>query len=265
MLRKISYATAILSVLSLMGCGGADPEGLYAANPTPTPLPTLADIQETIFTPICADCHTQDTAPQGLNLSSLTLSYDNLVNVEAGQQPGNPDSPILRVDPGNADGSYLVQKIIEGGAIQDSRMPEGRTPLTDEQITMIRSWIDQGAPRNNDATSVVSTKVQVMPEQIEYAIKLSGDIAPASISPGSALIYFVSGDERILGRTEFTALTVEGRNLLVSYTAPPPIAYERIELQLNNPAHSALLDTQGRYVDINGDGEPGGMLLHVYP
>ena len=294
---------AMVSALFLVGCGGADPDQLYDEDPTsgpgatttptpeptvtveptptvtvtatPTPTPTLtptptpatlAEIQTAIFSPICMECHSQPAPPQGLDLSSAAVSFANLVNVAAGQQPGNPDPPILRVEPGDPDGSYIVHKVQGDATILGNRMPAGGVdPLSANQIAMIRSWIQAGAMENATSTKLLNTKVQVGPAFLQYRIKLSSALDPASITPGSALVYFTAEGQRVLGAAEHTELAVEGQTLVVSYRAAPPIAYDQIELQLNHPSYSALLDTQGRYVDVDSDGVPGGMLLHVYP
>ncbi|MDH3547439.1 MAG: hypothetical protein OEN22_10080, partial [Gammaproteobacteria bacterium] len=53
---------------------------------------------------------------------------------------------ILRVAVGDADNSYLIQKL-EGTAAQGSRMPQGGPFLDQETIDVIRLWIDAGAPQ----------------------------------------------------------------------------------------------------------------------
>ena len=66
-------------------------------------------------------------------------SYANLVNVASHEVPS-----LKRVEPGDPDNSYLVQKI-EGTAAVGGRMPLGRAPLTAAQIALIRQWISEGA------------------------------------------------------------------------------------------------------------------------
>ena len=50
----------------------------------------------------------------------------------------------LIVDPGNAAGSPLVDKI-DGGGQLGSRMPLGRAALSQGEITAISDWINRGA------------------------------------------------------------------------------------------------------------------------
>jgi len=55
----------------------------------------------------------------------------------------------LRVIPGNAGGSYLIQKLEGAADIVGLRMPRNGPPfLTDAQVGLIRQWITDGA-RNN--------------------------------------------------------------------------------------------------------------------
>jgi hypothetical protein len=104
--------------------------------------PTLASIQDNVFTPICTACHTgpaSSTLPSGLDLTSVDESFDNLVGVASVQQPA-PD----RVTPGDPDNSYLIQKL-EGMAAAGMQMPLGLPPLDQSTIDAIRQWITDGA------------------------------------------------------------------------------------------------------------------------
>jgi len=107
---------------------------------------TLDSIQANVFTPTCAvaGCHTGPSGPMlptGLDLSSADASFANLVDVQSLQ-----DAPVLRVDAGNADASYLIHKL-EGTAAVGGRMPQGGPPLDVDTIAAIREWINNGAAR----------------------------------------------------------------------------------------------------------------------
>lgn len=102
-----------------------------------TPVDYATEIQP-IFTARCLDCHIGGGAPHGLELDE-GKSYSKLVNVNSKEVP-----TLKLVKPGNPDNSYLVQKL-EGTAAVGVRMPQFRTPLTDEQIALIRRWITEGA------------------------------------------------------------------------------------------------------------------------
>ena len=79
--------------------------------------------------------------PSGMNLSSANASFDALVNVQSLQVS------LDRVEPGNPDMSYLVQKL-EGTQAVGTRMPQGQAPLSQAMIDMVRQWITDGAQNN---------------------------------------------------------------------------------------------------------------------
>jgi hypothetical protein len=91
-----------------------------------------------IFNQRCDQCHSGSSAPQGLRLDAAN-SYTDLVNVDSHEVPS-----LKRVEPGDPDNSYLVQKV-EGTADVGGRMPLGGERLSDEDIDLIRQWISEGA------------------------------------------------------------------------------------------------------------------------
>jgi hypothetical protein len=66
-------------------------------------------------------------------------SYMLLVGVSSGQDPA-----LNRVEPGDPDNSYLIQKL-EGTASGGARMPLNGSPLAQSTIDTIRQWITDGA------------------------------------------------------------------------------------------------------------------------
>ncbi len=125
---------------ALSGC----PSG---ATPTPTEPATFAAIRDEIFVPRCAlpTCHDAASAAGGLRLTADT-AYDDLVGVEP-QVEVVRDAGVLRVDPGAPDNSFLITKLISPPLGQGSRMPAIGDPLTDDEVALIRAWIDAGAAR----------------------------------------------------------------------------------------------------------------------
>ena len=107
--------------------------------------PNLAAIQERIFDRSCAasSCHDADLPEAQLNLSSVTDSAQNLIDVNSVQIPSS-----LRVAPGDSGASYLVNKIT-GVAIANgtARMPLNADGfvLCEPEVDVIRQWIDDGA------------------------------------------------------------------------------------------------------------------------
>lgn len=112
-------------------------------NPVPV---TLTQIQNSVFGPICSGCHSGPTSgnlPSGMNLSSAAASHAALVNVQSLQV-----ASLDRVEPTDADNSYLIRKLEGGPGIIGDRMPQGGPFLDQATIDMIRQWIDEGAPNN---------------------------------------------------------------------------------------------------------------------
>ena len=138
------------TLLWLAGCGGGgsgyglDSNGQPSTPGTPTDpdamTATFASIQAKVFTPVCTGCHTGAGAPQGLRLDAAN-SYAMLFNVASNEVPS-----LKRVAAGDSANSYIVQKL-EGHAAVGARMPLGGPYLDANTITLIRQWIDKGAPQ----------------------------------------------------------------------------------------------------------------------
>ncbi|HVU27900.1 MAG TPA: c-type cytochrome domain-containing protein [Verrucomicrobiae bacterium] len=88
-----------------------------------------------IFDAACLKCH-DSTKPK----IAAKLSLDTL----AGTLKGSRDGAVVK--PGDSAHSDLVLSVAHVGD-PDSFMPKGKgaKKLTDEQIGLIRAWIDQGA------------------------------------------------------------------------------------------------------------------------
>jgi hypothetical protein len=100
-----------------------------------------ADIQEVFDRIGCSTSGCHGTAQSaGLDLRSGN-AYDNLVNVQALSER------VVRVIPGDANGSYLVIKL-EGRQTAGARMPLNGTALDNIDLTNIKNWINNGAPNN---------------------------------------------------------------------------------------------------------------------
>ncbi|MFK8016785.1 MAG: Ig-like domain-containing protein [Gammaproteobacteria bacterium] len=131
--------------LLLDGDGDGTAGGDYVARwsidtAVPPPQATWRSIQDEVFTSLCVVCHVAGGQAAFLPLDEGS-SYDALVGV-----PSIEVATALRVEPLNADDSYLVQKL-EGTAAVGARMPLGGDPLPAATIAAVRSWIDTGAVR----------------------------------------------------------------------------------------------------------------------
>ena len=152
---------AVALAAALGGCAG-NGHGLDAnGNPItpgsggPEPLTaTLQSIQDNIFTPICTRCHIGASAPEGLQLDAAH-SYSLLVGVPSTEQPA-----VLRVNPGNPDISYIVEKLEGAPGISGVQMPFGGPYLPQSTIDVVKQWIAAGAPKGAAAAPSEPTAKQ---------------------------------------------------------------------------------------------------------
>ena len=129
---------AALLALGLAGCGGDSGDGM---GPSPQGV-TLLDVQTQVLTPRCAisGCHVGSGAPFGLDMSSVSASSANLIDVASAEMPA-----LMRVHPGDAAGSYLYMKVSGDPSILGDPMPASGGALSDGDIDLIARWIDGGA------------------------------------------------------------------------------------------------------------------------
>ena len=130
-------AAAGVRFATALGAPAVTNADFVVVNPVVVAVDYATEIQP-IFSSRCTECHVGAAAPQGLRLDAAN-SYANLVGVASNEVPS-----LQRVEPGDPDNSYLVQKV-EGTAAIGSRMPLGGSPLSDAQIELIRRWISEGA------------------------------------------------------------------------------------------------------------------------
>jgi hypothetical protein len=140
MIRRLSIVCVTTSLaLSVLGALGADKKSVDLAKLPPasdkTGVTYATDIKP-IFDKSCVRCH-------GAEKPKAKLRLDNLEGVLKGGEDGK------MIKPGDSAGSILVHNIAQAGD-PDAYMPPPRNranigPLTKEQVSLIRAWIDQGA------------------------------------------------------------------------------------------------------------------------
>ena len=145
----LAAASVALSLaVGAAGCGGGgsssptSPSGTGSDMRTVQADPSYGSVVQEIFERrgcTASTCH-GSAVSAGLTLQR-GASHAALVNVQATSEP------IIRVIPGNADGSYLVIKL-EGRQAVGTRMPQTGTPLDSIDLTNIKNWINQGAKNN---------------------------------------------------------------------------------------------------------------------
>jgi mono/diheme cytochrome c family protein len=123
---------ALAAAFGLAFAASAQDAGTLPPASTKTGVTYDTDIKP-IFTASCGKCH-GDTKPRG-GITLTTLE---------GTLKGGTDGKILTV--GDSTKGSLVNAVAHIGD-PGSFMPKGKgaTPLTAEQVGLIRAWIDQGA------------------------------------------------------------------------------------------------------------------------
>jgi hypothetical protein len=110
----------------------------------PVPIGVAAPlevIQDTLFTPSCANsgCHDSRTKALQLDLSAGN-ARDALVNRPSVVRPAE-----LLVVPGRSQDSYLMEKVRPGGVHMGEKMPRNGRRLNACELAMLRGWINAGA------------------------------------------------------------------------------------------------------------------------
>ena len=121
----------LLSVAILpLGIGLAvqSPEAVARQAPQAGPVSFARQIAP-IFGAKCAECHGTETKEAGLDLSSYEAAM-------RGSEYGTV------IEAGDPAGSLLVEMVAAG------EMPQDADPLPEEEIALIRSWIQAGATNN---------------------------------------------------------------------------------------------------------------------
>jgi hypothetical protein len=144
--RLARSSATLVAALFVVACAG-DGTGVGGPGDTEPTAPTLSGDVQPILTGNCAfsGCHAGSSPAQGMNLSE-GQTFSSTVGVASNELP-----TMNRIEPGDADQSYLVNKIqgtqdAVGGS--GGQMPLGGTPLTTEQVTTIRAWVEAGAENN---------------------------------------------------------------------------------------------------------------------
>ena len=220
-------------------------------------VPLSADfdsIQANVFTPICSVCHSGATAPEGLMLDAQH-SYSLLVNVPSTEVPS-----IRRVDPGNPNNSYIIQKL-EGHAAVGNQMPLGQPPLPSSTIAFIAQWITDGAPPGQSASAAAAFAVTAVAPldgaTLDHApthmvVTFTRELDATHLDETSARLERIRHIDTVDGtgqRQEITSVPIDlripsanGRTLLLTPRQPLPDGDYQIVLSSEPADELAALD-----------------------
>ena len=127
-------------------------------------------VYEDMITPIfeakCLSCHNSQKSKGGL----LMTSYENLLHEG---KSGHPS-----VTAGDPMKSELYNRVVLPPTHEDHMPPEGKTPLSEKEIVLLKYWIESGATkelliteaRKNDSIAPVITLL--LPELNTYRLKM---------------------------------------------------------------------------------------------
>ena len=186
--RLHGIALALALTIAAAGCGGSSGGGSPDPGPGPDPNPsceadqqftsTFEGIQKVIFERHgCSEqiCH-GSSAQGGLNLSP-DVAYDNIYDKKA------LGVSMKLIEPGDNDRSYLWLKLAaatDPGSVEisGSPMPNGRPPLTADELELLRLWIYGGAPREGTVAGTEALLNACLPEPEPIIIKPLDPPAP---------------------------------------------------------------------------------------
>jgi hypothetical protein len=284
----IKPAICLVTSLLLLGCssgsggGGGEPPPPPPPPPPPsdppngaTLEPTFTSIQANVFTPICTACHAGSLPPEGLRLDAAS-SYGMLVGIASVQVPS-----LQRVNPGNPNSSYLIQKL-EGTAAVGVRMPADQPPLPQSTINVIRQWITDGAMQSEAASAqavrasgasiVPNSLIESVPETLIVMFDRDLDVSTAQLTTVSLMRSggdgsFDDGNEVEVAIDSVDVPLVNPRAIVIDLGGADDIE-DVYRLVLSGSGPSAIQDLAGNRLDGNwvqtfpsGDGTQGGDLV----
>ncbi len=278
MMPRSPHVWLLLTFLALSGCSAGSGEGLDSNG---RPLeegggsgPLVAEfqsIQDNVLTPSCTICHAGAAAPVGLRLDQGN-SFAMLVNVPSAQVPS-----LLRVNPGDPDNSYLIQKL-QGNASVGGRMPLNAAPLPQATIDVIRSWIAAGAQSPTDGgsgllprvTSVAPALDEVLAESPAEIFIVFNKEMDASTLNAMTIQLFASGGDGSFDDGNEVAITIGGISVAASGLSVSLdlsnalLTDDAYQVTLFGDGASFVLDGEGLRLDGDDDGAEGGDFESVF-
>jgi hypothetical protein len=127
---NIRHTLPVVSLLIVLGIAACDKEAPFRK------VTYVTDVKP-IVQEHCLECHV--AGKEGTEKSGFLMdSYEAVMK-------GTKFGPVIVPDSSESSSLYLL---VAGKADPSINMPHGKVPLSDEQITTIRLWIDKGAVKD---------------------------------------------------------------------------------------------------------------------
>ncbi len=118
--------------------------------------PNFASINQYIFQPKCASCHTSDNPKtHGIDLTSYVAIFNSNNSMPLGK-----GFIQFKHNRANAESSSLYVTVASG-----KMPPKPRPKLSPREIEAIRAWIENGAKEVEDASSSPPPQVELPPDR----------------------------------------------------------------------------------------------------
>lgn len=163
----------------------------------------------------CFDCHSQDTQESELRLDRKWAML----------QGGNSGEPAIQ--PGNAEGSYLIQLVsgIHAGKLMPPK--DSGDPLSAEQISLLKAWINEGAVWPGSDGADIPPEQQLSSEQRKHwAFQQIGKPDVPTVPEGWPADWHRNPIDA------FIASRLSNQNLIPSHRARPAVLMRRLWLDM---------------------------------
>ena len=147
--RTVIYSLTLLTIVA--GCGGVTmppgggDNGNSNGGSNGDTISFARDVQP-ILTTFCATCHVEGGLADFRGIALRLTEAEALDGLIGGMSVQDPS--LAFVVPGASASSLLFLKISMPDPPVGNRMPFELAPLEDDEIAIIREWIDQGAAAN---------------------------------------------------------------------------------------------------------------------
>jgi mono/diheme cytochrome c family protein len=163
-----------------------EPTKAQAAAPEQTQV--YAGIVQPILTANCVACHGPDKAEGKLRL-------DTIDGIRKGGEGG------AAIVAGRGASSEMIRRIWLPGTHKDAMPPSGRRPLSPADATLLRWWIDRGAPVGKTVADLeLGADVQPILEALLGPMSIGGPTLPRAAAPAA--------DSRAIAAAEATGASV---------------------------------------------------------